>query len=68
VLELGLGRSQRHGELAEHLSVPVQCVACVAPSTVGEVRPQHGHRPHASANAAVGKDERTGDDEGGMRH
>ena len=43
VLELGLRRRERNGELAEHLRVRVQRVARLTPLPVGELGPPRGH-------------------------
>ena len=48
MLELWLGRSEGHGELAEDLGVRMQRVTSLAPPPIGNCRPARGHVPHVS--------------------
>ena len=48
VLQLRLGRSELDRELAEHLTVRVQCVAGRLPLFVGTPRPPRGHDSNPS--------------------
>ena len=51
VLQLGFGRSQRRGQLAQNLRVGVKGVAGGAPGLVGERRPFSGHRRKLPLNS-----------------
>ena len=52
VLQLGFGRSERRGQLAQNLGVGVQGVAGGTPGVVGERRPFRGHAPSYRSPAA----------------